>query len=315
MILGIDIGGTKCAALLGDSSGKVHSRKSLLTETGKGPDAILQDIIKLAKELLLEQNIASGDLQGIGISCGGPIDSKEGIVFSPPNLPGWDAVPICSMFKHAFPDTPVVLENDANATALAEWRWGAGKGTQNMLFLTMGTGVGGGLILDGKLYRGTNDLAGELGHQTILVNGPQCPCGKRGCLEALCSGPSIARLARESLQYGRGKKLLEEAGGRAVDITARHVIELAKKGDPFCITLLEEVGTYMGIGLSNLIMILNPERIVLGTIAVHAGDLLMNPIRKAIAEYTWKRSAAVCEVVPAALGDSAQDLAALSIIS
>jgi predicted NBD/HSP70 family sugar kinase len=183
-----------------------------------------------------------------------------------------------------------------------------------MIFMTMGTGIGGGLILDGKLYRGTNDLAGEVGHQTILINGPICGCGKRGCLEALASGPAIARLAREGVQFGRGRHLIETAGGKSADITAQHVIEAAREGDQFSRDILADAGTYMGIGIANLIQILNPERIVLGTIAVHAGDLVLEPIRKAVEEYAWSRSRSTCTIMPAELGDRAQDLAAISLI-
>lgn len=313
MILGIDIGGTKCAVVLGRADGTIVARKQEPTEAESGPDAILQRLLKLASDLLAAERVNLNELLGIGISCGGPLDTKTGIVYNPPNLPGWGAVPVRKIFEEAFPGRHVVLENDANATALAEWRFGAGRGTSNMVFLTMGTGIGGGLILDGRLYRGTNDLAGEVGHQTILINGPLCGCGKRGCLEALASGPAIARLARESLLYGRGSRLLALAG-KPADITARHVIEAARGGDPFSTKILEEAGTYMGIGLANLIQILNPERIVLGTIAVHAGDLILEPIRRAVAEYAWERSASVCQIVPAELGDRAQDLAAISLL-
>jgi glucokinase len=210
-------------------------------------------------------------------------------------------------------ELPVRVENDANATALAEWRFGAGKGTRNMIFLTMGTGIGGGLILDGRLYAGTNNLAGEIGHHTILMNGPLCGCGKRGCLEALASGPAIARLARESMMYGRHKRVLALAGGKPADITAAHVVEAAHEGDAFARQVLDEAGTYMGVGIANLIQLLNPEIIILGTIAVHAGDLILHPIRAAVKEYAWERSAAVCRIVPAELGDRAQDLAAVAL--
>jgi glucokinase len=315
MILGIDIGGTKCAAILASPDGEILARQSMPTEAKNGPDAILNQLITTARELLKKQKVEPGVLTGIGISCGGPLDTKSGLVYSPPNLPGWNAVPVRSRFEEAFPGIPVVLENDANATALAEWKYGAGQGAQNMVFLTMGTGIGGGLILDGRLYRGTNDLAGEVGHQTILVDGPLCGCGKRGCLEAVASGPAIARLAQESLHYGRGRKLIEIAGGKLDNITAQHVIEAAKAGDSFSQNVLKEVGTYMGIGLANIVQILNPQKIVLGTIAVHAGELILEPIRTALREYAWERSLAVCEVLPAALGDKAQDLAAISLIS
>ena len=145
------------------------------------------------------------------------------------------------------------------------------------------------------------------------MNGPLCGCGKRGCLEALASGPAIARLARESMVYGRHKKVLALAGGRPGDITAAHVVEAANAGDAFARQILEEAGTYMGLGIANVIQMLNPERIALGTIAVHAGDHILNPIRAAVAEYCWKRSSDVCQILPAALGDAAQDLAAIAL--
>lgn len=311
MILGVDIGGTKSAAVLGRADGTIIARREEPTEVQTGPQAILARLIAMARELLKQQDLTPRDLSGIGISCGGPLDTKTGIVYRPPNLPDWDAVPVRDLFEEAFPGVRVALENDANATALAEWRYGAGRGTQSMAFLTMGTGIGGGLILDGRLYRGANDLAGEVGHQTILINGPLCKCGKRGCLEALASGPAVARLAQESLHYGRGKRLIEIAGGKPAQITAKHVIDAAKEGDAFCRNVLSEVGTYMGIGLANLIQILNPERIVLGTLAVHAGELLLEPIRTAVSEYAWERSRSVCRIVAAELGDRAQDLAAI----
>lgn len=310
MILGIDIGGTKCAAVLGTSEGEVLERRAMPTEAEAGWRDIVDRLLQMARD------VAGGrELTGVGISCGGPLDTTRGVVMSPPNLPGWDAVPIRSEFERAFPGVRVELENDANATALAEWRWGAGRGTRHMAFLTMGTGIGGGLILDGRLYRGANDLAGEVGHQTILPEGPLCGCGKRGCLEALASGPSIGRLARDSVMYGRGRRVLELAGGKVADITARQVIEAAREGDAFGLGILEEAGTYMGIGLANLIQIINPERIVLGTIAVHAGDLILEPIRRTVAERAWARAVERCTIVPAELGDRAQDLAALALMA
>lgn len=313
-ILGIDIGGTKCAVALGRSDGKILGRKAMATEVDRlSPQDVLERLAAIARELMASTKDADRPI-GVGVSCGGPLDTKTGIIHSPPNMPEWKAVPVRAFFEKAL-KLPVRIENDANATALAEWKYGAGKGTQNFVFLTMGTGIGGGLILDGRLYRGTNDLAGEIGHQTILMNGPLCGCGKRGCLEALASGPAIARLARESMVYGRHKKVLALAGGRPADITAAHVVEAANSGDAFARQILEEAGTYMGLGIANVIQILNPERIALGTIAVHAGEHILNPIRAAVAEYAWKRSADVCQILPAALGDEAQDLAAIVLWS
>lgn len=314
-ILGIDIGGTKSAVALGSNEGEVLARAEMPTQPEDGPSVILDRLVDLAGGVLGENGVSPSDLAGVGISCGGPLDTRSGLVFDPPNLPGWTAIPVRRRFEDAFPGVTVVLENDANATALAEWHWGAGRGTHNMVFMTMGTGIGGGLILDGRLYRGANDLAGEVGHQVILRDGPLCGCGKRGCLEALASGPAIARLARESLLYGRGKRLVEIAGGKPALITARHVVDAAREGDAFSRNILAEVGGYMGIGISNIIQILNPERIVLGTIAVHAGDLILEPIRRTVEEYAWERARSVCQIVAAELGDRAQDLAAIALIA
>jgi glucokinase len=311
-ILGIDIGGTKCAVALGRSDGTILGRQEMPTESGvRSPQEVLERLAAMARDLMTSTP-GAGAPTGAGVSCGGPLDTKTGVIHSPPNMPEWKAVPVRAFFEKAL-KLPVRVENDANATALAEWKYGAGRGTRNFVFLTMGTGIGGGLILDGRLYRGTGDLAGEIGHQTILMNGPLCGCGKRGCLEALASGPSIARLARESMVYGRHKRVLALAGGRASDITAAHVVEAANDGDAFARQILEEAGTYMGLGIANVIQMLNPERIALGTIAVHAGDHILNPIRAAVAEYAWKRSADMCEILPAELGDRAQDLAAIAL--
>lgn len=312
-IVGIDIGGTKCAVALARSDGAILDRRSVPTEPhSHTPQATLTCLAELVHALLKEHAVPVKHVRGVGVSCGGPLDRTAGIVHSPPNLPGWEAVPVRSFFERAL-DLPVRIENDANATALAEWRFGAGRGVRNVVFMTIGTGIGAGLILDGRLYHGSNDLAGEIGHQTLVINGPQCACGKRGCLEALASGPAIARLARESMMYGRQKAVLSLAGGSIAAITAAHVVEAARQGDPFARKILAEAGTYLGLAIAGLIQLLNPERVILGTLAVHAGDLLLDPTREAIAEFAWSRSAAGCTVLPAELGDRAQDLAAVCL--
>ncbi len=314
LILGLDIGGTKSAVALGTQTGEIVDRRSLATEPLKNsPLETLHSLAGLSLDILKKNKLEYEQLMGVGVSCGGPLDTKTGTIFAPPNLPGWTAVPVKKILEESF-KMPVLVENDANATALAEWKFGAGRGAKNIVFLTMGTGIGGGLILDGRLYRGTNDLAGEMGHQTLLMNGPLCGCGKRGCLEALASGPAIARLARESMMYGRHKRVLILAEGNPEAITAKHVVDAAKEGDAFAIQILEEAGTYMGLGIANLIQILNPERVIIGTIAVHAGDLVMNPIRAAVEEFAWKRSLSVCTIVPAELGDRSQDLAGIALV-
>jgi len=307
-IVGVDIGGTKVACVLADVEGNILARQWQPTRAGEGWQVVVQQLFEMTERVL--EGVSYRQVRGIGISCGGPLDSQRGVVYSPPNLPGWDAVPIKQVFEDRF-GLPARLENDANATALAEHRFGAGRGTRNMVFMTWGTGVGGGLVLDGRLYRGTNDLAGEIGHTTVLLDGPLCGCGKRGCLEALVSGPSIARRARELA--GESPESLIWQRTSPNEATAQHVVEAAHAGDTFARFVLAEAGTYMGIGIANVAQILNPERVVLGTIAVKAGDLVLEPLRQALQVHAWNRVREVLQVVPAELGDRAQDLAAVCL--
>lgn len=307
-IVGVDIGGTKVACVLANTEGRILARQWQPTRATEGWQAVVRRTFEMTERVL--QGVPRQQVRGIGISCGGPLDSQRGIVYSPPNLPGWDAVPIKRLFEERF-GLPTRLENDANATALAEHRFGAGRGTRNMVFMTWGTGIGGGLILDGRLYRGTNDLAGEIGHTTVLLDGPLCGCGKRGCLEALASGPSISRRARELANESPESLVWQRVPPE--EVTAQHVVEAALEGDTFARFVLAEAATYMGIGIANVAQILNPERVVLGTIAVKAGDLVLEPLRRALAVHAWERVREVLQVVPAELGDRAQDLAAICL--
>ena len=297
LLLGLDIGGTKSAAVIGDMDGSVLARASAPTPRESWPEAIAL-LCSLIRQVCHAQGVAAQDMAALGVSCGGPLDSATGIVYAPPNLPAWEAVPLKALLEAEF-GLPTRLENDANATALAEHRWGAGQGCRDMAFLTMGTGIGAGLILGGHLYRGRRDLAGEVGHAIILPNGPLCHCGKRGCLEALASGTSLARMGCE--RYG-------EAG-----LTAHDVCDRARSGDPIAEGIIAEVALYMGIGLANLLHTLNLERIVLGTLAVHAADLLLAPIRASAQAHCWPRVWEGVSILPAALGDAAQDKAALAV--
>jgi glucokinase len=307
-IVGVDIGGTKVACVLADAAGRIITRQWQPTRSAEGWQAVVQQLFEMTERVL--EGVFCQQVRGIGISCGGPLDSQKGIVYSPPNLPGWDAVPIKQLFEERF-GLPTRLENDANATALAEHRFGAGRGTRHMVFMTWGTGIGGGLILDGRLYRGANDLAGEIGHTTVLLDGPLCGCGKRGCLEALASGPSIARRARELAGESPESLVWQRVSPEAV--TAQHIVEAAIEGDTFARFVLAEAATYMGIGIANVAQILNPERVVLGTIAVKAGDLVLEPLRRALAVHAWGRVREALQVVPAELGDRAQDVAAVCL--
>lgn len=307
-IVGVDIGGTKVACVLADREGRILARQWQPTRSAEGWRRVVDQLFEMTAQVL--QGVSVEQVRGIGISCGGPLDSQAGVVYSPPNLPGWDAVPLKRLFEERF-GLPTRLENDANATALAEHRFGAGRGTRHMVFLTWGTGIGGGLILDGRLYRGTNDLAGEAGHMTLVLDGPPCGCGKRGCLEALASGPAIARRARELASESPDSQLWQRVSPE--EVTAQHVVEAAQEGDLFARYVLAEAATYMGIGIANVAQVVNPERVVLGTIAVKAGELVLEPLRRALAVHAWGRVREVLQVVPAELGDRAQDLAAVCL--
>jgi glucokinase len=296
LLLGIDIGGTKSAAVIGDTDGNVLARASALTPAESWQEAYAA-LLGLVQEVCQSHGTPHSKVAAVGVSCGGPLDSRTGIVHAPPNLPKWVDVPLQSLLE-ADLGLPVHVENDANATAVAEHRWGAGQGCRDMAFLTMGTGIGAGLILDGLLYRGRRDLAGEIGHATIYPGGVPCLCGKCGCLEAMASGTSIGRMGRE--------RFVEDT------LTAHDVCARARLGDPIAQSVIADASLAMGIGLANLLQTLNLERIVLGTLAVHAADLFMEPIRASAEAYCWPRVWEGVTIVPAALGDAAQDKAALA---
>jgi glucokinase len=305
--IGIDIGGTKTAIVLGDSAAQIHHRIQFATETPRGPEWCLQQIKRNVREILITAPVSA-----LGVSCGGPLDPKNGVILSPPNLPGWDQIPISQILRDAF-GLPVRLMNDANAGALAEWQFGAGKGTQHMIFLTFGTGLGAGLILNGALLSGTNDLAGEVGHIRISETGP-VGYGKMGSFEGYCSGPGLVRLAQRRLpQTPLSAKPLLERAGSGDKITARDIAELALAADPFCENIVAECGHYFGKGLSLLIDLFNPERIVVGSMGVRLGELLFAPARNEINREALIPAAAACAIVPAQLGEKIGDVAALCV--
>ena len=317
-LIGIDIGGTKCAVILGnlDDNGMIDvtDKKVYSTSEFPAPEKMLQQFVNGINTILDKNNLAINDIASIGISCGGPLDSVKGIILSPPNLPGWDNVHITDFFENEY-HIPVSVQNDANACALAEWKFGAGRGTRNMIFLTFGTGMGAGLILDGKLYSGTNDNAGEVGHIRLDRMGP-VGYGKSGSFEGFCSGGGIAQLARtmalEKLQMG-GKVSFCNSIQELQNITAQIVAEAAVNGDLLAKEIFEICGTYLGRGLSVIIDILNPECIVLGSIYVRAGELLTGSMRKALEEESLPLARNVCRIVPAMLEEQIGDFASLSV--
>ena len=293
-LLGFDIGGTKCAVILGQAEGdqiRIIERKAFPTLAG--PESTLLKFEAAARELLANRGWQP---EAIGISCGGPLDSRRGVVLGPPNLPGWDNVPISKRFSTAF-GVQTHLQNDANACAFAEWKWGAGRGVNNLVFLTFGTGMGAGLILDGRLYSGACDLAGEVGHIRLAENGPE-GYGKHGSFEGFCSGGGIVRLAREH-------------GLEAAD--ARQIFVAASAGNPVAVRVIEITARYLGRGLAVLLDTLNPEMIVIGSIFARQRDQLWPIAERTLRAEALPDSVSACRVVPAALGEQIGDYAALSI--
>ena len=285
LVWGIDIGGTKCAFVTGNLEGQVLSRKEVATAEYETWELLL--------EALLPETAFGVDARplAIGVSCGGPLDEERGLILSPPNLPGWDEVPIVQWLEKRY-GVPAFLQNDANACAVAEWMFGAGKGTKNMVFMTFGTGLGAGLILDGRLYRGTNGMAGEIGHVRAKADGP-VGYGKAGSYEGFCSGGGIRQLA----------------GGKS----AKEVVALAESGDEAMQAVLRESAETLGHCVSILIDLFNPQRVVIGSVFARAEKWFRTPMEEVIAREALPLSAQVCRVVPAVLGNQIGDMAALSV--
>ncbi|MCL1858337.1 MAG: ROK family protein [Oscillospiraceae bacterium] len=295
--IGIDIGGTKCAVILG----KITENGVKFIDMSFFPtikdNTYITTLDKIENEMLniIEKaNLKICDVKSIGISCGGPLDSKAGVILSPPNLIGWDNVHIVEYFENKY-NIKTILENDANACALAEWKFGAGKdkNLKNVIFLTFGTGFGAGLILDGKLYSGTNGMAGEIGHIRAEKSGP-VGYGKSGSFEGFCSGGGIAQLGKNGE-------------------TAKDIAEAAKKGDEKAIEIYKTSGEYLGYALSLLIDLLNPEMIIIGSIYQRCEDLLRDSCMEVLEREALKYSLDVCQVVPAVLGDDIGLYAALAL--
>lgn len=318
IIIGIDLGGTKCAVILGqiDENGQPSVLGKTVVPTRDYPDPyrMIGRLQHEMENLLKSHEIDLKTVASIGISCGGPLDSVRGVILSPPNLPGWDGVPIIKLFIEKY-GIPTAIQNDANACALAEWKFGAGRGTKNMIFLTFGTGLGAGLILDGKLYAGTNDNAGEVGHIRLDNFGP-VGYGKSGSFEGFCSGSGIAQLARlkamEKLQMGEKVSFCEGISDLQ-SITAQGVAEAANSGDPLALEVYDICGAYLGKGLSVLLDILNPECIVIGSIYVRASHLLIPSLEKSFQNEALPLARKVCRIVPAEMDEQIGDIASLSV--
>lgn len=310
VLVGIDVGGTKVAFAIGDATGRLQATERRPTElSGDGATDVGRLIADL-RALLARANVAAGDIDAIGVAVPSPLDPETGVVLNPPNLPGWHEVPVRALLADAF-GVPVFVENDANAAALAEWHFGAARGFEHVVYLTMSTGVGGGLILGGRLHRGVLASAGEVGHAPVEWDGEPCSCGLRGCLEAYVGGASWTRRLRELTPAD--SRVAALAGGRAA-AKPEHVVLAAREGDPFALAELARWNEYVARGLVALVFTLAPQAIVLGTIAVAAGEALsLAPIRARVRERAWPFLVERLEILPAALGDSLPYHAAIGV--
>lgn len=296
LILGLDVGGTKTAVVIGTRAGQVRERRVFASDAARGFDSMFGE---LCRELDAALAQAPG-VDAIGVSIGGPLDTARGVVLSPPHLPGWDGIPLRALLEQRT-GRRVHVEHDAKAGALAEWMFGAGRGVSNLVFLTAGTGIGGGVICDGRLLRGAAGGAGECGHWRIAEGGPLM-FGKRGAWESFSSGAGMAALAAAMVPDRFGA------------VSARELGELAAAGDAGALAVVRRSGEYLGRGLALLVDLLAPEVIAIGTLARHLGEMWLGPAREVLAAEALPGHVARCRVVPAELGEAIGDLAALCAV-
>lgn len=303
-VLAIDLGGTKIITAVVLSTGEIISRKYSSTLADEGPRPIINRLSSAVAETMAQAKLETSDIAGIGIAAAGIIDTKEGIVTTSPNLPGWRDVPLRDIIAERLGLTTYLI-NDASAAALGEHRFGAGRGVDNLIYLTVSTGIGGGIIIDGELYLGADGCAGEIGHMIIETHGPQCNCGKFGCLEALASGSAMTKESVRRLNQGEKSSIIRLVDGRLESITAETVSLAARKGDSLACDIVARAATYLGIGLANLVNIFNPELIVIGGGVSKMGNMLLAPARKAIREIAFKLPTRTARIVRARLGSNA----------
>lgn len=312
--IGIDVGGTNVKIALVDKSGKIIYSNSVPTYAKMGYEYTVNNIKQAIKDLMKETNTIAKDIDGIGFDFPGQVDYKTGVVKLAPNIPGWVNVPIAQMIEEEF-HIPTRIDNDVRCAALGEMKFGAGQGCENFVCITVGTGIGSGLVVNGQLVRGASNAAGEIGHIKLqMKDGLICGCGDTGCLEAYASGPSIVAMAQDYIKGGKSTKFREMAAAEGGEITPYMVAKAAEAGDPVAKRIFAIVGEYIGIGLTSVINLLNPEKVIIGGGVAEAGDLLLDPIRKTIKERAMVVAGSTVEIVPAQLGNSAGVIGASMLI-
>ncbi|MBI4497397.1 MAG: ROK family protein [Chloroflexi bacterium] len=312
LVVGVDLGGTKIAVAVADTEGRIQARQSAPTPAAAGPEAVVAAIVALVQRTVAGLALAGTRLAALGVGVPGPVETGRGLVWTAPNLRGWIEVPVRDLLERPL-GVPVFVENDAKAAALAEHRSGAGRGCQHMVYLTVGTGVGGALVLDGRLYRGASESAGEIGHMILQRDGPLCGAQHRGCLESLASGPALARAARARLEAGRPSLLRDLVAGDLERLTAHHLHQAAQQGDPLALAVLEDGAAYLGQAIASLADILNPELVVIGGGVAQVGEMLLAPVRREAYRLAFARAAEVLRIVPGELDAAAGVVGALLV--
>ena len=308
-VLAMDLGGTKIYAATISAKGQVIAREYHPTLAEEGPEGVISRIFKTIDHLISQNDINLPQLTGISIAAAGAIDIKRGLVTVSPHLPNWHDVPLRDIIGEKY-QINTFLTNDANAAALGELYFGAGQGKNNLVLLTIGTGIGGGIIINGRLYSGVNGSAGEIGHMVIDTNGPKCSCGNNGCLEALISGTAIAHEAVRRIQQGENSSLNQVTKGKIENITTEKVSAAARNGDSLAAEIILKAAYYLGIGLVNIVNIFNPEIIIIGGGMAKMGDMLLNPAKQVVKERAFPLPAQAVEIVPTHLGDDSGVLGA-----
>lgn len=297
VVAGIDIGGTNISIAVAETGGEVVSKRQLPTQSSLGPFSAFDNMSEAIEKMLAEEPF---DLEAVGVGSPSPIDVRKGLIMSPSNLLEWAEFPIVNLLNDRF-GVPVKLENDANAAAVGEYIYGAGRGYRNIFYLTVSTGIGGGIIIDGNLYHGISTAAGEIGHTIIQPDGIRCNCGSRGCLETICAGVHIARRASERLENGEAS-ILSGMVSDIDSITARTVVDAVRQADPLATAIWDETCHFLAIGIANVITLVAPEIVIVGGGVAAAGDLLFVQLRKRVPHFVSMVPADKINIVPARLG-------------
>ena len=313
LLAGVDIGASSIDLCITDYSGKKLHRYSEAASVKDGPIKVLGRVCTLIEKMLKEKNLSADKLNGIGIGVPGPVDFSSGTLTSPPIMPGWDRYPIIDTVQQWFPMANVVVDNDVNVMALGESYKGAGKGIDNMIYVKIGTGIGAGILSEGKIYRGSNGCAGDIGHIGVNKSGPLCHCGNKGCLEAVAAGPAIAEHALQAALSGKSPILLKKYERNGNRLSAEDVGEAAREGDPFAIEVIRESGTSIGDVLAGLVNFYNPSMIVIGGGISNLGNLLLSSIRQSVLNRSLPLATKDLAIVFSSIGPDAGVVGAVNL--